>query len=105
MRVWLKRLTYIILVVLLVMTGAVLYLYFKSHSQTSGTVYLRGLKGEVVITRDQYGIPHITATKSDLDAFYALGYVHAQDRFWQMEFQRHVVQGRLSELFGSATIE
>ena len=105
MRVWLKRLAYIILVVLLIMAGAVLYLYFKSHSQTSGAVYLRGLKGEVVITRDKYGVPHIVAKSSDLDAFYALGYVHAQDRFWQMEFQRHVVQGRLSELFGSATIE
>jgi len=105
MRAWLKRLAYIILVVLLIMVGAVLYLYFKSHSQTSGTVYLRGLKGDVVITRDKHGIPHIVAKSSDLDAFYALGYVHAQDRFWQMEFQRHVVQGRLSELFGSATIE
>jgi penicillin amidase len=105
MRVWLKRLIFIFGIILLCLMVAVVYVYFKTHSPQSGTVYLRGLKGEVVITRDKYGVPHIVAKSSDLDAFYALGYVHAQDRLWQMEFQRHVVQGTLSELFGSATID
>ncbi|HEV2614234.1 MAG TPA: penicillin acylase family protein [Gammaproteobacteria bacterium] len=105
MRVWLKRLGFVLLIVLLFFIAAGFYLYSRSHTQESGTIHLRGLKGDVTITRDQYGVPHIVAAKSDLDAFYALGYVHAQDRFWQMEFQRHVVQGTLSELFGTATIE
>jgi len=97
---------WIIMIALLgMMLSLGIYLYVKTQSPESGVVHLKGLKGEVTITRDRYGIPHIVATSSDLDAFYALGYVHAQDRLWQMEFQRHVVQGTLSELFGSATVK
>ena len=48
-------------------------------------------------------MPHIVSRESDLDVFYALGFVHAQDRLWQMEFQRHVASGTLSELFGKTT--
>lgn len=105
MRAWLKRLLFVGIVILLCLSSAVIYIYYKSQTPESGTVHLKGLKGEVVVTRDKYGIPHIDAKSSDLDAFYALGYVHAQDRLWQMEFQRHVVQGTLSELFGSATVK
>lgn len=62
------------------------------------------LLGQVSITRDSFGIAHIKAQKSDLDAWFALGYTHAQDRFWQMEFNRHVEQGTLSEIFGIKTL-
>ncbi|MFN3266262.1 MAG: penicillin acylase family protein, partial [Deinococcales bacterium] len=65
---------------------------------------LRGLSAPVTVTRDQWGVPHIRATK-DLDAFYALGYVHAQDRLWQMELNRRTGAGRLSEVLGSAALE
>jgi penicillin G amidase len=65
---------------------------------------LRGLSAPVNITKDQWGVPHIRASK-DLDAFYALGYVHAQDRLWQMELNRRTGAGRLSEVLGSAALE
>ena len=81
-----------------------LYLYVSTRNVVTGTLALPGLKHQVVVTRDQYGVPHIKA-ENDEDAFFALGYVHAQDRFWQMEFQRHIFQGTLSEVFGAATIE
>uniref|UniRef100_UPI002869E39B penicillin acylase family protein n=1 Tax=Deinococcus sp. TaxID=47478 RepID=UPI002869E39B len=57
----------------------------------------------VTITRDQWGVPHIRAA-SDADAVYALGFVHWQDRAWQMEFQRRVAQGRLAEVLGAAAL-
>lgn len=105
MRSWVKWLWLVLIALLFFVISSGVYLYFKTQSAQVGVVHLKGLKGEVTVTRDQYGIPHIDAKTSDLDAFYALGYVHAQDRLWQMEFQRHVVQGTLSELFGSATIK
>lgn len=58
-----------------------------------------GLAAEAAITRDQYGIPYITA-ESETDAYTALGYAHAQDRLWQMDVMRRAGQGRLAEIFG-----
>jgi penicillin amidase len=78
---------------------------FLLHSlpTTDGVVKVRGLRSTVTIIRDGYAVPHIVAS-SDYDAFYAMGYVHAQDRLWQMEYQRRLGQGRLSEVFGSDTL-
>ena len=53
--------------------------------------------------RDELGIPTIVADTTD-DLFFAQGYVHAQDRFWEMDFRRHVTSGRLSELFGESQL-
>ena len=63
----------------------------------SGTVDLVGLKAPVEILRDRNAVPHIIAGSIE-DASFALGYVHAQDRFWQMELMRRIGQGRLAEL-------
>ena len=54
--------------------------------------------------RDAYGIPQIYADSAE-DLFTAQGYVHAQDRFWEMDFRRHVTSGRLAELFGEDQVE
>nr|WP_102055864.1 MULTISPECIES: penicillin acylase family protein [unclassified Pseudoalteromonas] len=62
------------------------------------------LSNKVSISRDKYGVPNISA-KSDHDAFFAMGYVQAQDRLWQMELQRRLIKGTLSEVFGASTIE
>ncbi len=71
-----------------------------SLPKTTGTVKLPGLKAAVDIVRDRDGIPHIYAS-CKRDAWYGLGYVHAQDRLWQMDFQRRVAQGRTAEILGS----
>ncbi|MBX9873920.1 MAG: penicillin acylase family protein, partial [Beijerinckiaceae bacterium] len=63
----------------------------------SGQLDLVGLKAPVEIMRDRNAVPHITAGSIE-DASFALGYVHAQDRFWQMELMRRIGQGRLAEL-------
>jgi penicillin amidase len=72
--------------------------------QREGTVYLKGLDAPVKISRDEHAIPHISAT-TDHDAFFALGYLHAQERLWQMNLKRRMAQGRLSEVLGIQTLE
>lgn len=75
----------------------------RSLPRISGTIHVEGLSGPVEIVRDADAIPHIFAA-AKLDALFGLGYVHAQDRLWQMEFQRRIGHGTLSEVFGEATI-
>ena len=64
-----------------------------------GTITLPGLSAPVTVIRDERGVPQIYASTPD-DLFRAQGYVQAQDRFFQMDFRRHVTAGRLSELVG-----
>ncbi|MFD6799755.1 penicillin acylase family protein [Streptomyces cyaneofuscatus] len=75
-----------------------------SYPQTTGTITLDGLSGDVEVKRDSYGIPQIYAD-SDADLFRAQGFVQAQDRFWEMDVRRHLTAGRLSEMFGSGQVE
>lgn len=75
----------------------------RSFPTTSGTIEVAGLDGEVTVARDDAGIPTVVAT-TDHDLFLAQGYVHAQDRFWEMDFRRHVTAGRLAELFGASQV-
>lgn len=76
----------------------------KSFPRIEGEIQLEGLSGRVDIYRDSMGIPHIYATTSH-DLFFAQGYVHAQDRFWQMDAWRHIGSGTLSEMFGGGQVE
>lgn len=69
-----------------------------------GEKILTGLSEEVAVHYDSYGVPHIYGNEP-IDAFHALGYVHAQDRLWQMELLRRIGRGGLSEVFGEATLE
>lgn len=71
--------------------------------QTVGSTRVVGLHGPVEIIRDRWGVPHIYAEDED-DLFFAQGYVHAQDRLWQMELQRRMGAGRLSEVLGDVTL-
>jgi penicillin G amidase len=93
-----------LLPVLLLIAGAGGYFYLRrSLPQIEGTIKVPGLRAPVKIVRDVDGVPHIYGDNK-LDLFFGLGYVHAQDRLWQMEFQRRVGQGRLSELLGASTL-
>ncbi len=107
-RVFLKRLAWTMLgliITLLVFSFA--FAQFSVHRafpQTEGTIQVEGLSGPVEIIRDSMGIPHIYADTPE-DLFMAQGYVHAQDRFFQMDYWRHISSGRLSELFGEDLVE
>ena len=68
-----------------------------------GSVQLRGLQGTVKVFRDRYGIPHMKA-ESELDAFFAQGFVTAQDRLWHMEYDRRRGSGRWAEAVGESAV-
>jgi penicillin amidase len=72
--------------------------------KTKGSVHLNGLHASVEILIDTYGVPHIYAQNED-DLYFAQGYMHAQERLWQMELNRRIGSGRLSELFGEIALE
>ena len=79
------------------------YLY-SAQSNISGKRTIRSLGDSVVITFDEADIPHIQA-KSQADAYFALGYLHASERSWQMEMNRRIASGRLSEILGPDTVK
>ncbi len=88
--------------ILVLATAAAFFLVWtvqRSFPQTSGTLALKGLQAQVTVQRDDRGIPTVTADSTH-DLFFAQGFVHAQDRFWEMDFRRHVTSGRVAELFG-----
>ncbi len=76
----------------------------KSFYPTSGEIAVSGLKSQVKVYFDEFGVPQVFAQNQD-DAYFTQGYLHAQDRLWQMDLTRRVAEGRLSEIFGSSVIE
>ena len=101
---FLKRAFFVLVVLFLAAVVAAVVLVRRSFPDLNGSVHIRGLHAPVRIYRDEHGIPNIYAS-SQHDLFLAQGYVHAQDRFWQMDFWRHTGAGRLSELFGAAQVK
>ena len=92
------------LLVLLLVLGGGLYLYLLSSlPQTDGRLAVPGPKAEIRIERDADGVPLILA-QDDEDAAFGLGFVHAQDRLFQMELQRRYGAGRLAEIFGTEAL-
>jgi penicillin amidase len=80
-----------------------LFVFFNSEPGEKGEAAFAALSSDVQVTTDRWGVPHIFAG-SDSDLFFAVGYVHAQERMWQMELLRRAGFGRLSEVFGSRTL-
>lgn len=110
MTFWLLR--WVGLAILALLGALTLYASFAAISlrwslpQLSGEAEVQGPDARLRIVRDRYGIPHIEA-QSLKDALFGLGFVHAQDRLWQMEVSRRLVQGRIAEMAGppAATID
>ena len=87
-------------VVLAVLAAAGIYVALRNTVPApSGSLVIAGLSAPVEVVRDREGVPHVFAKSID-DLFCALGFIHAQDRLWQMELLRRSGQGRLSEIFG-----
>ncbi|MBX2946287.1 MAG: penicillin acylase family protein [Cyclobacteriaceae bacterium] len=95
-------LSIVILAIVVALGG---YIYLRSAGpKLNGTISLPGLKAEAEVLYDDFGIPHIYA-QNDEDAYYALGYVHAQDRLFQMEMLRRAAGGRLAEVLGEELVK
>ncbi len=94
--------TLVVLALLAALVGGVLAVR-RPLPQTDGTLRLTGLSDKVEVLRDGHGIPQLYAGNAT-DLFYAQGFVQAQDRFFEMDFRRHVTAGRISELLGASTV-
>jgi penicillin G amidase len=104
---WLRRLTWVSAVVVVALVAALVVTTWtvrRSYPQTAGSVTIPGLRHDVTVVRDGYGVPQIYASTA-ADLFYAQGYVQAQDRFFEMDFRRHVTSGTLASMFGSDALE
>src|SRR5699024_6961099 len=99
---WQKVILTIIIVFVVAVVGAFIYANYllgKSTPEIEGNIEIEGLEGEVTVTTDDDGVPHITAD-NDHDLYMAQGFVQAQNRMFQMELSRRQASGRLSELIG-----
>ena len=83
--------------------AAGIFYLISAQTNPSGKRTIKSLGDSVAITFDESDIPHIQA-KSSSDAFFALGYLHASERSWQMEINRRLSSGRLSEILGKETL-
>lgn len=92
-----------VIVLALIAASVITWTVARSFPQRDGEIALTGLSADVTVERDALGVPVVTADSTD-DLFFAQGYVQAQDRFWEMDFRRHVTSGRLSELFGESQL-
>jgi penicillin amidase len=106
MRRWKGLANMLGLIALILVVAALGFWLFLNAGQakTTGSVQVEGLDAEITVHRDAYGVPQIRAA-SEADAIFAQGFVHAQDRLWQMEMNRRIAAGRLSEVFGEATLD
>ncbi|MGC1494616.1 MAG: penicillin acylase family protein [Sulfitobacter sp.] len=100
---WLMRLAALLIVLSVVVTGLVYWLASRSLPDYTDQVVVYGLNAPVEIVRDNANVPHIFG-QTDEDVYFGLGFAHAQDRMWQMIMLRRTAQGRLSEVFGTATL-
>ncbi len=101
---WIKKIAGGLFVLLCAAALVIAIYVWRSLPQLKGALQVAGLQKDVQIKRDASDVTHIFA-QTDTDAAFALGYTHAQERSWQLETNRRIMHGLLSEIFGAATIE
>lgn len=96
---------FLFLLGLIVILGVAIYGYlYATKPKYEGELTIKNISAETNVFFDEYGIPHIYAS-NEKDALTVLGYVHAQERLWQMELLRRIAPGKLSEIFGSKALD
>ena len=101
---WSLRVAIAIILLFAIIIISSYFLVIRSIPDYNANYELKGLRNELLIIRDSSNVPHIIS-ENDNDAFFGLGFVHAQDRLWQMALLRRESQGKLSEMFGKDTLE
>lgn len=99
-----KRTFIIFLAVVIVLVAIVTFMLWQTLPRTEGEIFIKGLQGEIIIMRNHWGVPYIKA-KSRKDLFFAIGFLHASDRMFQMDLTRRMATGKLSEIFGERTLD
>jgi penicillin amidase len=100
----LKLIAAALVILLLVATGVLTWMWQARLPQRAGTLAMDGLKAPVQVRYDEHGVPHIRA-ENEADLYRALGYVHAQDRLFQMEVLRRLARGELAEVLGPKLVD
>lgn len=103
LRTLLIAVTGLVVVALVGSTAGAVWAVRRSFPQLDGVANVAGLNQPVEVFRDRWGVPQLYAHNAE-DLFYGQGFVHAQDRFWEMDVRRHATAGRLSEMFGESTL-
>ncbi len=103
-RRFLPALILIVFLLAIAVSAAGIYTVRRPFPETDGAIRLPGLQAQVEVYRDSLGVPHIYASNLH-DLLMAQGFVHAQDRFWQMEFSRRIGSGRLAEVLGPSALD
>ncbi len=93
-----------VLVLVVAATAGAVWTVRTAFPRYGGQLRIAGLSAPVTVYRDAHAIPQVYASNA-ADLFIAQGYVHAQERFWEMDFRRHLTSGRLAEMFGSGQVE
>jgi penicillin amidase len=99
-----KKILFVLLSILIILLVVIAIYCFCQKPKYEGELQLKQIQGKTTVYFDDFGVPHIYAN-TQRDAMVTLGYVHAQDRLWQMELLRRIVPGKLSEIFGSAALK
>ena len=99
-----KKVLLVILSIIVILVFTIVVYGFYLKPKYNGEIKLENIQKETTVYFDDYGVPHIYAN-SQKDAMIALGYVHAQDRLWQMELIRRIAPGRLSQIFGTKALK
>jgi penicillin G amidase len=100
---WFARAVVVLVVLALAAGGLGMVQMMRSLPRLDGRLHVPGLQAPVQVTRDAADVVHIQAASAE-DAWHALGFVHAQERGWQLEFNRRLMHGELSEILGPATL-
>ncbi len=103
LRRWLIRLCFGAAAIVLTVLGATAYLLWASLPKTEGTLEVEGPVAALTIERDSFAIPTIRAASLE-DAYFGIGFAHAQDRLWQLELMRRIGQGRLAAVVGASAL-
>ena len=101
---WLRRIALALLALLLLAAAALAIYLWRATPQHDGTLRVSGIGAALTIDRDEHGIPTVRASSVE-EAAFGLGFVHAQDRLWQLETHRRIGSGRLAETFGPAALD
>lgn len=101
---WIKRIALALVLTIALVVAVVYYIVQQSSPNYSGQLHIKGLSEEVKVLYDKHGVPHIYAQNQD-DLYLAFGYIHAQERFFQMDLLRRIGSGTMSELLGGALVD
>jgi penicillin amidase len=99
-----KKVLFVLLSIIVILFIVIAIYSFYQKPKYEGELQLKRIQEKTTVYFDDFGVPHIYAN-TQKDAMVTLGYVHAQDRLWQMELLRRIVPGKLSEIFGSAVLK